>query len=172
MLNLPLLFVGAFVGCPLHCNGKPALRQYFLFQSILIGESGHIGTIIIHYLFFFTPLLTSLTPLSISFSQFSFSSISPEAPTPPCTIWCAIIHLERAILSLNGIIIGPALLLIAKVTIACMCIWVKVCVSLSASDTSVAAWMSMDRCAQWSRTAWACWDLDINEIVTKLTLSN
>lgn len=103
-----------------------------LFHCTLIGESGHISTIIIHYLFLSTPLLTSfytLTPLSISFSQFSFPSISTEAPTRPCTMWCAIIHLERAILSVNGIIIGPALLLIAKVTIPCMCIWVNMCVS-------------------------------------------
>lgn len=47
-----------------------------------------------------------------------------------------------------------------------------VCVSDSASDTSVASWMNMDRCAHWSRTARVCGDFDINEIVTKITLSN
>lgn len=107
------------------CIANPVLKLYFLFHSFLIGESEHICTIIIHYLFFSPPFRTSfytLTPLCISFSQFSF-------PSPPCTIWCAIIHLERAILFLNGIIIGPALLLIAKVTIPWMCIWVNVCVS-------------------------------------------
>lgn len=79
----------------------------------------------------FSHLSIPLTPLSISFSQFSFPSTSAEAfCAPPCAIWCAIIHLERAILSVNGIIIGPALLLIAKVTIPCMCIWAE-CVRVS-----------------------------------------
>lgn len=64
-------------------------------------------------------------PFSISSCQFSFPSISTETPTPLCTMWCAIIHIKRAILFLNGIIIGPALLLIAHVTIPCMCIWVN-----------------------------------------------
>lgn len=59
--------------------------NHFLFYSILISESGHIGTIIIHSLLFSTPFLTffcTLTPLSISSSQVSIPAISTEGPTP------------------------------------------------------------------------------------------
>lgn len=81
-------------------------------------------------------------------------------------------HLQRAVPPLNGIIIGPALLLIAKVTIAHTCARLKACASHAASDTSVVRGMSVDRCARWSRTGGERGDLDINEMVTKLTLAN
>lgn len=119
-----------------------------------------------------TPLLPPLTPLSISFYSILFSSFARDTSTPPNPIRCAIIHLQRAVPSLNGIIIGPALVLIAKMTIARASARLNACASLAASDTSVALWMSVDRCARWSRTAGERGDLDINEMVTKLALAN
>lgn len=118
------------------------------------------------------PSTPPLTPPSISFHSILFSPFGLDASTPPNIILCAIIHLQRAVPSLNGIIIGPALVLIAKMTIACTCARLNACARLAASDTSVARRMSVDRCARWSRTAGERGDLDINEMVTKLALAN
>lgn len=112
------------------------------------------------------------TSLHLPLSQFTFPPFVRDASTPPNTIRRAIIHLRRAVPPLNGIIIGPALLLIAKTTIARVCARLNACASLAASDTSVARRMSMDRCARWSRTAGERGDLDLNEMVTKLALAN
>lgn len=119
-----------------------------------------------------TPLLTASHLFPSPFSQLSFPPIRLDAFTPPSTIHGAISHLQRVVPLLNGIIIGPALLLIAKTTIARTCARLKACVNRAASDTYVAQRMSVDRCVRWSRTGGERGDLDINEMVTKLTLAN
>lgn len=112
------------------CMHSLPFKHFFLISRCMIRVSSHIGAIIIHYplfsVFLFTTFCTCTSP-SIFSCHFSFSSITSETPSPPGAIWCAIIHVRRAILSLNGIIIGPALLLIAQVTIPSWCIWANAC---------------------------------------------
>lgn len=153
-------------------NGKKGFSQ----RQSLIPQSA--STHRHHYNSLPTPSTPLLTPSHLFPSPFSQFSLSPPPPirldpsTPPSTIHCAISHLRRAVSPLNEIIIGPALLLIAKMTIGRTCAWLKARASGAAADASVAGRMSVDRCACWSRTGGERGDLDINEMVTKLTLVN
>lgn len=118
--NYQLLSVVLFCFCS--NGGKKASVKG---NPLSLSQPAHTGTITIHY---------RLLPLLFSHPRTSFHlllvnsllpSIRLDPSTPPSTIRCAISHLRRAVPPLNGIIIGPALLLIAKATIGRTCARLK-----------------------------------------------